>query len=101
MERDLTLHMSSNTAPAKCPQKPVPCKLLLHVTLHCPADPSLLHETSRVVNLHTGFLEELADEEKMNGLSPIIWSFVAPDDSCWFDKDYVVLEKEITGLTES
>lgn len=71
------------------------------MTLHCPADLSLLHERSWVVNIHTGFGGGLADEEKMNGSSPIIQSSVAPNDNCWFNKDCLVLKKEITGLTES
>lgn len=90
VERDLTLHMSSNTAPDKYMHKPVQCKLLLHVTHHCSADPSLLRESSWVVNMHTGFLER---EGKMNGLSPIIWSFVTQDDSCWFNKDCLVFSQ--------
>lgn len=99
--KEILLCVSSNTVLTKCLQKPVQCKLLLHVTLHWPADPSLLCERSWAVTYIPDFLEGLAEEENMNGLSPIIWSFVAPDDSCWFNIDCLVLEKEITGLTES
>lgn len=38
---------------------------------------------------------------KMNGLSPIICFLGALDDSCLFNEDCLVSEKEITGLTES
>lgn len=100
VERDLTLHvlqhcpnqMSAETSPvwasATC-DAPLTCR-----------SPFAKGEVLGSY-LHTRFLEGLADEENMNGLSPIIWSFVAPDDSCWFNMNCLVLEKEISGLAES